>query len=418
MRSEWKEVRLGDIAVIKGGKRLPKGKSLISEKTKHPYIRVQDLNNKRIIQLTSGFEYVDDETFQTISRYIVDANDVIISIVGTIGLVAIVDSTLDKANLTENCAKIVDLDGIDNKYLYYFLVSHYGQNEIKKGTVGAVQAKLPLKNIQDILIPMPPISEQRAIVSNLICLDDKIELNNKMNVNLEAQAQAIFKSWFVEFEPFQNGEFVDSELGWIPKGWQVGKFTDIVNILGGGTPKTTNTDYWNGEIPFFTPKDVKGVYTLTTEKYITTQGVEKCNSLLYPVNTVFITARGTVGKITLAGSEMAMNQSCYALQGKGINQFFVYGMANKLVRSLRNKSNGAVFNAIVTRDFQTELVVVPSDEVISRYGDIVAPLFMRLLHNSKQNKTLITLRDALLPKLMSGEIEVPNINEEADKRKN
>lgn len=147
---------MGALVTVKGGKRLPKGINLISTKNSHPYIRIRDLGKSKYLQLNSDYEYVDDETQKSISRYITNKGDVLISIVGTIGLIGIVGNSLDNANLTENCVKLIDLKNIDSNYLYYFFSSEIGQNEIKKGTVGAVQPKLPIKNIQDIDIPIPP----------------------------------------------------------------------------------------------------------------------------------------------------------------------------------------------------------------------------------------------------------------------
>lgn len=180
------EVKLGEIATVKGGKRLPKGENLISIPNKHPYIRVRDLNNKRKLELNDSFEYVDAETQSKISKYVVATGDIILSIVGTIGLVAIVGDTLDGANLTENCVKLTALHGVDQDYLYYFLKSTYGQQEIKRGTVGAVQAKLPIKNIQDITLTLPEYNIQQKIASVLVTLDEKIECNQKINENLAA----------------------------------------------------------------------------------------------------------------------------------------------------------------------------------------------------------------------------------------
>ena len=180
------EVKLGDIATVKGGKRLPKGINLITEPNAHPYIRVRDLNEKRMLEIDSSFEYVDDETQKTISRYVVNEGDIVLSIVGTIGLVAVVGNSLNGANLTENCVKLTSLFGIDRDYLYYFLKSPYGQQEIARGTVGAVQAKLPIKNIQDITISVPDEFTQRKIASVLSSLDTKIEINQKINDNLAA----------------------------------------------------------------------------------------------------------------------------------------------------------------------------------------------------------------------------------------
>ena len=181
---QWKEYRLGDIALVKGGKRLPKGVNLITIPNLHPYIRVRDLGSSKYLELNSSYEYVDEETQQSISRYIVNTGDIIISIVGTIGLIGIIGESLNNANLTENCVKLVDIKGVDKEYLYYYLISQYGKSEILRGTVGAVQAKLPIKNIQDITIKAPGFSTQLKISSFLKSLDDKIELNRQINDNL------------------------------------------------------------------------------------------------------------------------------------------------------------------------------------------------------------------------------------------
>ena len=175
---------------------MPKGINLISTPSSHPYIRVRDLNDQRTLELNSNYEFVDDETQKQIARYIVQKGDIILSIVGTIGLVAIVGESLDKANLTENCVKIVVSEKIDSKFLYYYLKSPIGQAEITKRTVGAVQAKLPIKNIQDIDVWLPHKDIQAKIASVLSCIDDKIELNNKINENLERQAQILYKQYF------------------------------------------------------------------------------------------------------------------------------------------------------------------------------------------------------------------------------
>jgi len=405
---EWKEYRLGDIATIKGGKRLPKGINLIKAPNNHPYIRVQDLGHEKTLELNSSYAYVDDETQKFISKYIVNTGDIIMSIVGTIGLIGIVGNTLNNANLTENCVKVVNVSNIEKEYLYYFLISTYGQSEISKGIVGAVQLKLPIKNIQNISIKAPNLIIQKKISNILQSLDEKIELNRRINENLEQQAQALFKSWFVDFEPFKDGKFVDSELGLIPKGWKVGFYTELVDIKGGGTPKTEIKEYWNGNIPFFSPKDIgSSCFILDTEKYITANGLENCNSNLFPPYTVFITARGTVGKVVMSGCEMAMNQTNYALLGKhNISQYYVYLITLQLATRLLKKANGAVFNAITTRDFTSEQIIIPFDSVIKDFSSIVRPIYENILLNEFQIKTLSQLRDTILFRLMSGELKI------------
>lgn len=182
----WNEAKIKEFAEVKGGKRLPKGKQLIKEQNSHPYIRIRDLGKSKYLQLTSEYEYVDDETQQSIARYIVNEGDILISVVGTIGLIGIVGATLDKANQTENCDKIINIKGLIPEYLYYYLVSDFGQEEIRKGTVGAVQPKLPLKNVQDISVRYPSMEEQEKIVAILSSIDEKIAINEKINNNLAA----------------------------------------------------------------------------------------------------------------------------------------------------------------------------------------------------------------------------------------
>lgn len=298
---------------------------------------------------------------------------------------------------------------LNSKFLAYYFRSSFFRANINSMAIMTTRASLNNGMINNLPLIVPPYMTQEVIGETLYSFDQKIELNNRIIANLESQAQAIFKSWFVDFEPFQDGEFEETELGLIPKGWSVVPFTEKVRVLGGGTPKTDIVDNWNGDIPFFTPKDAGSkTYTLKTEKTLSQKGLSSCNSGLYPENTVFVTARGTVGKIALAGKPMAMNQSCYALVGKnGISQFFVYHLTQNTVERLKGKASGAVFDAIVTRDFDSEMVVSPKENTIATFSSLVDPLYKQRLCLEKQNIALRTTRDTLLPKLMSGEIEVP-----------
>lgn len=168
---------LGSLADVKGGKRLPKGANLMSIPNSHPYIRVRDLNDVVFASLSANYEYVDDETQKTISRYITTTDDVLISIVGTIGLTAIVDKSLNMANLTENCVKVTNLHGISPEYLLLYLRSQHGSGEIKKGTVGAVQEKLPIKNIQALSVPLLPQSDLQSLNDTLKVLFNQMSIN-------------------------------------------------------------------------------------------------------------------------------------------------------------------------------------------------------------------------------------------------
>ena len=211
------------------------------------------------------------------------------------------------------------------------------------------------------------------------------------NKNLEQQAVAVFN------------KFYSTSTNQQP-------FTTLINVLGGGTPKTGNPEFWDGSIPFFTPKDVGTPYTFKTEKYITELGLKHCNSRLYPTNTTFVTARGTVGKISLAGVPMAMNQSCYALTSEIVDPLLVYFYVLKAVNALKHKASGAVFDAIVTRDFNGEIINILSDTDSEAALSIIKPMMEVIHNNSKENMRLSAARDTLLPKLMSGELDVSGID--------
>ena len=388
---EWKEYKLGDMVQINAGKRLPKGVGLSSRPSSHPYIKIRSLGSTRILELNETYEYVDDVTQKTISRYIVNSGDILLSIVGTIGLTGIVGDSLDNANLTENCVKIIGLNGLNSMFLYYFLLSQIGQKEIQKGIVGAVQPKLPIKNIQDITIKIPSITGQERIAKVLSSIDDKIELNNRINHNLEEQARNIFLS------------YIDCDCVECP-------FSDLITVGSGGTPRTSESRFWNGDIPFFSPKDVSNsCFTLFTEKLITKDGLNNCNSSLYHENTTFITARGTVGKISLAGVSMAMNQSCFALTSKDNTPYFAYFLTERVVESLKKKANGAVFDAINSKDILQELVRVPNRDVIFQIEDRIRPYMNSIRFKSIENLYLTDTRDTLLPKLLSGELKINDL---------
>ena len=283
-------------------------------------------------------------------------------------------------------------DVVSPKYLYYFLKnsSTVAELQLLAETRSGTFPQITFSEVANLTIPVPSLAVQEVIVQTMQCLEDKITCNEQINDNLEQQAAALFSSLYNR----SNTEV---------------RYTDLIQILGGGTPKTGETAYWNGNIAFFTPKDVGTPYTFITEKTITEEGLSHCNSRLYPVNTVFVTARGTVGKVGLSGIPMAMNQSCYALVGKETHQLLVYFYTLKAVDRLKHKASGAVFDAITTRDFDSEQIMKLSDDDAKAFLCVAEPMFQEMLNNSIENLRLSTLRDFLLPKLMSGEIDVSSV---------
>lgn len=463
MVNKWPVVQLGEIVRIKGGKRLPKGSPLQSEESEHPYIRVRDMGTRYVpIDI---LEYVPNDVFPSIKNYIVEENDVIISIVGTIGLISIIDKSLHLASQTENCAKLSGLDSSDAHYLYYYLNSYIGKQEIKEATVGAVQAKLPLYGLNNLSVIWPERHIREKVVQNLIKLDDKIELNRQTNQILEQMAQALFESWFVDFDPvFDNalasgmsvsdfpealqkkGEqrqhvlqsIAASELdakplpeeilklfpsefeqtdessigiaGWIPKGWKAASFESLIKLIGGGTPKTTIEEYWSGDIPWFSVVDApknSDVFVIDTEKHVTQLGVDKSSTKILRNGTTIISARGTVGKCALVAEAMAMNQSCYGINGiKGVSDEFIYFMTRHQVSDLQKRGHGSVFNTITRETFKSITLAFCGGELTQKFSETVTPLLNKILLNNKQNTELEKTRDILLPKLISGELQL------------
>ena len=396
---ETREVKLGNIATVKGGKRLPKGTSLITTPNNHPYIRVRDLNGRRTLELDSSFEFVDDETQKTISRYIVNAGDIVLSIVGTIGLVAIVGKSLDKANLTENCVKLASLTGIDRDYLYYFLKSSFGQQEIARGTVGAVQAKLPIKNIQDITIPLPDEFTQRKIAAILDSMDEKIETNQKINDNLEQQVQAYFQELFVD-----NAD----------PAWTLGTISDLGTVVGGSTPSKSKPEYYTEDgIAWITPKDLsinKAKFISHGENDITELGLKNSSASIMPEGTVLFSSRAPIGYIAIASGEVTTNQGFKSVVPKPeIGTAYVYCFLKHNLPVIEGMASGSTFKEVSGSTMKNVPAVMPDSETLTCFNDFCAPIFAHQRILEEQNQSLAALRDSLLPKLMSGEIDVSAI---------
>ena len=387
---EIHEVKLGDIATVKGGKRLPKGINLITKPNTHPYIRVRDLNGKRTLELDSSFEFVDDETQKTISRYIVNEGDIVLSIVGTIGLVAVIGKSLNEANLTENCVKLTSLSGVDRDFLYCFLKSSYGQQEITRGTVGAVQAKLPIKNIQDITIPLPDELTQRKIAAVLSSLDAKIETNKKINDNLQQQAFSVFDNLVANAE---NNDYTVSDYAFLnPKRTlakkQVARSIDMSQLsTSGAFPSGWEMKPFNGGMRFTNGDTLLARITPCLEN-----GKTAFIDFLDDGEVAF----GSTEYIVLAPKNDTPPEMLYCLAR--YPAFVDYAVKNMNGSSGRQRVSAETVGQYRLPLFDKHSLVL--------FKEVVSPMFLKMRYNSLENMRLAELRDALLPKLMSGEIDV------------
>ena len=377
--------QLKTIADIQTG---PFGSQLHKEdyvETGTPIVTVEHLGNRVFTE--QNLPRVSDSDKARLIKYTLSTGDIVFSRVGSVDRCSYVDKSHDGWMFSGRCLRVRPTELVDSLYLYYYFCLEETKQFVRNIAVGATMPSINTKLLGEVEIALPDLNNQKRIAAVLSSLDDKIENNQKLNDNLQQQAAALFSSLY---------DRSNTEV----------RFTDLIQILGGGTPKTGENTYWNGKIAFFTPKDVGTPYTLITEKTISKEGLSHCNSRLYPVNTVFVTARGTVGKVGMSGVPMAMNQSCYALVGKETHQLLVYFYTLKAVDRLKHKASGAVFDAITTRDFESEQIMKLSDDDAKAFLCVAKPMFQEVLNNNIENLRLSTLRDSLLPKLMSGEIDV------------
>ena len=320
--------------------------------------------------MNNSYEYVDDETQKAISRYIVQEGDIVLSIVGTIGLIGIVGQSLNGANLTENCVKLTSLKGVDKDFLYYFLKSSVGQQEIQKGTVGAVQAKLPIKNIQSIELDLPDLKTQLRIVAILKSLDDKIELNNKINDNLEQLAKSIYNYMFI----------VNDDPT-----WKHGCLKDLVNVKYGKDHKKLA----DGPYPVYGSGGIM--------RYV--------ERPLYEKESVLIPRKGTLNNVIYVNQPFWSVDTMFYTEMKIPNAAkFVYQFVKS--KDLASMNAGSAVPSMTTDILNAMEIVIPPAEILEKFEAIVAPMYQMMQKNNEQSVKLATLRDALLPKLMAGKINI------------
>lgn len=348
---------------------------------------------------------------------------------------------------------------INPLYLAAWLASAKGQALLEARATGSTVLGIKQAELLKVEVDVPPEDIQELVARNRYDLVNKININTQTNQTLEQIAQAIFKSWFVDFDPVKakmetlaaggSGEdaelaamrvisaksidelnslkannpeafkklahtaalfpaaMQDSELGEIPLGWKVSTLSSLIELTGGGTPKRSEDTYWNGDIPWFSVRDVpsgSNVFVVDTDEKITGLGLRKSSTKLLPKGTTIITARGTVGKLALVGTDMCMNQSCYGIRGKEVGDFYNYFNLKEAVTTLQHNTHGAVFDTITTKTFDTYSMAFSGTELANKFDEVVAPILQKIEANVRQNIQLSALRDSLLPKMLAGQL--------------
>lgn len=362
----------------------------------------------------SGFsfennQFISKEKCNLLKKGKLQRRDIVYTTRGTVGNAGFYNDRVPYEHVRINSGMVIirpNEDIVCTEFLYQILKSSYYRPYFQQYCTGSAQPQLPIKNFSKIELDVPELNVQRRIADILSTYDNLIENNQKQIKLLEEAAQRLYKEWFVDlrFPGHETTPIVDG----VPEGWEVCKFSEIASIMSGGTPKTEVKEYYEGDIPFYTPKDSDGsFFAFDTITHISEAGLEHCNSQYYPEGTVIITARGTVGKTTILAVPMAMNQSCYALKCDELNSpYYLFFSLNKEVDSLKTMANGGVFNTIIVKTFDSISLTIPTQKVLSAFNAVVSSIMQQIKAKMKQNIHLAEARDRLLPKLMSGEIEV------------
>lgn len=375
---EWKEVRLGDVCSIQRGAS-PRPIQKFISKEGMPWVKIADATGISSRYISSTSEYIIKEGISK-SR-IVHPGDLIVSNSATPGL--------PKFMAIEACVHdgwliIRDLDGIDKVFLYYVFINI--RRRLSNQANGSVFMNLKTDIVKDFVIKLPMLDDQRRIASILSSLDRKIELNNKINADLEEMAQAIFKNWFVDFEPFKDGNFVDSELGMIPEGWKVGTLEDLITIKYG--------------------KDHKKLEDGTFPVYGSGGLMRFVNSWLYNGESVLIPRKGTLDNIMYVCEKFwTVDTMFFSVPKMDYVMKYVYNYIKRFDFSKMNEGTSVPSNTAARLNKMQ--ILIPTHEVLEMYDETLCPIYNKRKMNDKESRTLSLLRDTLLPRLMSGELEVP-----------
>lgn len=402
---KWEKVKLGDIATFSNGINFNKtayakgikliGVSNFGDRFYPDYSQLQEVK-KDIVRLEDCLRNGDIVFVRS------NGNKELV------GRCMLVKNPTERVTYSGFCirARLNDTDRYDPVYFTYYFKSKAFRRAVSGTAVGANIQNLSQARLSNHECRIPSIEVQHRIADILSVYDDLIENNQKQIKLLEEAAQRLYKEWFVDlrFPGHENTKIVDG----VPEGWNICPFSSKVDIMSGGTPKTSISDYYNGRIPFYTPKDSDGAFfAYKTQINITEGGLKNCNSRLYPPKTVIITARGTVGKTTILAVPMAMNQSCYALKMKENDApYYLFFALNNEIKALQTMANGGVFNTIIGKTFDSINIQIPKDPLIYGFEKTVRPFMEQIKNKLQANSKLVEARNRLLLKMMNGEVEV------------
>ena len=402
---EWKEVKIGDLGQIITGK-TPKTAIKKNWGGKIPFLSPSDDMSNKISPVTA--RTLTELGVAEVAKCLIPANSICVSCIGSdLGKVVKTDRELVT---NQQINTIVPYSNVDSDFVYYLMcIVGKELNYISKTSTAVPIINKSTFSDWNIVIP-EKVEDQRRIASILSSLDRKIELNNKINADLEEMAQTIFKNWFVDFEPFKDGKFVDSELGMIPEGWKVGCLGDMGAVVCGKTPSKSNSNYYEGDIPFIKIPDMHGnVFVENSEDRLTEEGSLSQIKKLIPPYSLMVSCIATVGLVSINTKPSHTNQQINTVIPHNKSAlFYLYQHIKNNEEFLKNMGRGGTTTLNVnTKSFSNIRLLIPSEIALDQFHGIVEGLFKKIELNMHESRTLSLLRDTLLPRLMSGEIEVP-----------
>ena len=401
---EWKEVRLGDFMQCNPKRTIKKGQKArkITMDLLIPHSKT--IRNWNYEPYSGGAKFQNGDTIMArITPCLENGKHAFVSI-------------LDEGEIAYGSTEYFVFCGkekvSDNDFVYYLTQTPLFRDTAIKSMVGSSGRQRAQMDVLENLKMFVPkdISDQRRIASILSSLDRKIELNNKINADLEEMAQAIFKNWFVDFEPFKDGKFVDSELGMIPEGWKVGCLGDMGAVVCGKTPSKSNSNYYEGDIPFIKIPDMHGnVFVENSEDRLTEEGSLSQIKKLIPPYSLMVSCIATVGLVSINTKPSHTNQQINTVIPHNKSAlFYLYQHIKNNEEFLKNMGRGGTTTLNVnTKSFSNIRLLIPSEIALDQFHGIVEGLFKKIELNMHESRTLSLLRDTLLPRLMSGELEVP-----------
>jgi type I restriction enzyme S subunit len=433
MSSDWRLFAIEDLCNVGSSKRIFAHDYVESG---IPFYASKDVIDKALGSYSSPAVYISEKRFTDIADKFgyPQKGDLLLSSVGNRAGIPYVVQNEGKFYFKDgNVTWFKDFKSLNSDFLCYWLKSNVGQNALHSIMIGSAQKALTISGLQKLKINLPSEEVQRDIVSILKGIDNRIALLRETNATLEAIAQGLFKSWFVDFDPVhakQSGQqpdgideataalfpdsYEESQLGLVPTGWRMLPVGEVVAAVGGATPDTKDVSYWEpGEHCWTTPKDLSGLSTpilLKTERKISSKGLAKIGSGLLPTGTLLMSSRAPIGYLALAQVPIAVNQGYIAILPKGkLSPLYMLHWCRQNIEVIKARANGSTFMEISKKAFRPIPCLVPKPDLLAAFDSQAGTLFDRIIENERQSASLADIRDALLPRLISGQLSIADV---------